>query len=263
MKNILRIVILITICIVVVINSSNIDDAEKVMKVWEDRVQHADLDADEVNFPYFLKDTLGDLPSEEVTEHVDADTINNDDTNLSDDLSPEYVHLNTHSNSSMFTFYHSITSNNVTRQGVTTVSSSSLLPFLKQALSSVSEESALLLAVGGLLPMLMISLPMMMMTVMVPVLLMMAVASFGLLASLVMFLPLIIFGFIMFAVTDVGMEYMDYAFDSFDKTFESFPELEEIEKIDNIINIDVENITKVEDNSSFQVQNNNFPRYLY
>merc|ERR1712215_172592 len=189
--------------------------------------------------------------------------MNNANTKFSNYLSQEYFPHPDSYNTSMFTFYHSITSNNVTRQGVTTLPISSFLPFLKQSLSSVSEESAMLLAMGGLLPMIMISLPMMMMTVMIPVLLMVAVASFGLMASLVMFLPLIIFGFIMFAVTDVGMEYMDYAFDSFDKTFESFPELEKIEKIDNIINMDVENITKVEDNSSFEVQNNNVPRYLY
>merc|ERR1719309_1015907 len=107
--------------------------------------------------------------------------------------------------------------------------------------------------------MLMISLPMLMMTVLLPVLLLVAVASFGFMASLVMFLPLIIFGFIMLAVTDAGFQYIDYAFDSIDKTFETFPDLEEIEKIDNFINIDMENITNIEEPSSFEVQNNNVP----
>jgi len=257
MRNIVRILILMTIYIVVEIKTSKSDDAEKVMKVWEDRVQHADLDADEINFPYFQKDAVGDLFLEEATEHVTIDSKNKHY------VAPESFHQLENNNNSMFTFSHSITINNVTRKGNTTVPSSSIIPFLKQSLSSVSEESAMLLAMGGLLPMLMISLPMLMMTVLIPVLLLVAVASFGFMASLVMFLPLIIFGFIMFAVTDAGFEYIDYAFDSIHKTFETFPDVEEIEKIDNFINMDMENITEVEETSSFEVQNNNVPRYLY
>jgi len=156
-----------TIYRVVEIKTSKSDAAEKVLIVWEDRVQHADLDADEINFPYFKKDTVGDLLLE-ATEHVTVDSMNNDYA------APESFHQLENNNNSMFTFSHSININNVTRKGNTTVPSSSILPFLKQSLSSVSEESAMLLAMGGLLPMLMISLPMLMMPVLIPVVLLVA-----------------------------------------------------------------------------------------
>merc|ERR1712123_254336 len=80
---------------------------------------------------------------------------------IDDDIESDYDFSDyaTDNNSSIITFFHKITSNNVTRQGVTPIPSSSVLPLIKTASRSVAGENALLLALGGLLPLLMMALP--------------------------------------------------------------------------------------------------------
>jgi len=223
----------------------------------EDKIQNNDTEAikqnNEENFHYYFNE----------------ESINNEES-ISSDYFSEFDQINLeNSNNSHYTFSHSSTTDNGTRQGLITVSSSSILPFIQAALGPLG-TSSLLRALVGILPLLMISLLGMMMPVLIPVLLIVAVDSLGFMATAVMSLPLVIFGILAFVVTDTGFEFLDYAFDTvgytfdnLDKLFEDFPDLEEIEKIDNIINMDVENVTKIEDNLSFEMKNNSVPRYFY
>jgi len=140
------------------------DDNEKLVKVWKDRIQHTDLGADEVNFPLFLhKDEPNINAGEEGSQDITSIDKIDDDIESDDDFS-DYA---TDNNSSIITFFHKRTSNNVTRQGVTQIPSSSVLPLKKSALSSVSGENAILLALGGLLPFLMKVLPFALIIIMV------------------------------------------------------------------------------------------------
>jgi len=239
-------------------------DLNKEIKILEERIQNNNMEDTIQN-----NDTEDKIQNNEENFHYYFNEESIDNEESSDYFSQFDQIVLENSNNSHYTFSHSSTTNNDTRQGLITVSSSSILPFIQAALGPLG-TSSLLRALVGILPLLMISLLAMIMPVVIPVLLIVAVDSLGFMATAVMSLPLIIFGILAFVVTDVGFEFLDYAFDTvgytfdnLDKLFEDFPDLEEIEKIDNIINMDVENVTKIEDNLSFEMKNNSVPRYFY
>merc|ERR1712123_484895 len=83
---------------------------------------------------------------------------------IDDDIESDYDFSDyaTDNNSSIITFFHKITSNNITK-----MPSSSVLPLIKTTLRSVSGENALLFTLGGLLPVLMMALPLAIMFVVI------------------------------------------------------------------------------------------------
>merc|ERR1712055_1278946 len=91
----------------------------------EDRIQNNYTEGNELNFPYFIKDSANNLLNEA--------SIDNDEVISSEYFSQFDEILLENSNNSHYTFSHSSTINNDTRQGLLTVSSSSILPFIQAA----------------------------------------------------------------------------------------------------------------------------------
>jgi hypothetical protein len=247
-------------CIILLTNAKNDENKqEKLIKVWKDRIQHTELDADEVNFPLFIDDEVkpslvevADIPSE--SENITYEFANYDFNNYTED-----------NNSSIITFFHKITTNNVTRQGVTKIPSSSMLPLIKTALGSLSGENAAILALGGLLPLLMLSLPFVVMSVVIPIFLVVGLTMFGVVTSSLFFLPLALFGFGLYAASGSNLDFLSdrvSAFDDF-SSFENFPTFEEIENIGDKIEKVLGNITIAEEQSSFQMNNDSVPRWFF
>jgi len=260
-----RMKIILICCLLLQIHGAIVEDTnEKIIKVWEDRIQHAALDADEVNFPLFIEDNVQDVGADDVKLTMEdnvTEATTYQETQTNEFIFPEIHEINEKHNNSIITFFHKITTNNVTRHGVTTIPSSSLVPLLKTALGSLSGESALILGLGGLLPLLMMSLPLVVMMIVMPVIFIIISTMFGILASGMVFVPLVIFAIGISSVTD--FQFLDKMsdFDEF-SSFENFPSLEEIERIDEIINMDMENITNFGE-ESIKMNNNNVPRSLY
>jgi len=255
----IEIILLSFIALKVVANGLE-DDNEKLVKVWEDRIQHTDLDADEVNFPLFLhEDEPNNNAGKEGSQNTTSIDKIDDDIESDNDFSDHA----TDNNSSIITFFHKITSNNVTRQGVTQIPSSSVLPLIKTALSSVSGENALLLALGGLLPLLMMALPFAIMSVVIPMFLVIGFTMFGVVASSFFFMPLALFGFGLYAATDFNfLSDKASSLNNF-SAFEDFPSFEELETIGEKISQAMENITVAEEELPFQTNNNNVPRLFF
>jgi len=237
------------------------DEVVKRIKVWEDRIQHTELDADEVNFPLFLHDGDGEKDTHE-SEVID-NLYNENITKLEDLLDFDQTTEN-NNNGSMWTIFHKITTNNVTKEGVTKISSSSVLPLIKTALGSISEEHMSVLALGALLPMMMMVLPFAVMAVIVPIFLVIGITMFGVVTSSFFFMPLALFGFGLFAVTDNFFSDGTSNFDDF-SSFESFPSVEKIDTIGEKIEKAIEKVESIADDE-LPVQfnnNNNVPRTFF
>jgi len=237
------------------------DEVVKRIKVWEDRIQHTELDADEVNFPLFLHDGDGEEDTHE-GEVID-NSYNEKITKLEDLLDIDQTTEN-NNNGSMWTIFHKITTNNVTKEGVTQISSSSVLPLIKTALGSISEEHMSVLALGAVLPMMMMVLPFAVMAVIVPIFLVIGITMFGVVTSSFFFMPLALFGFGLFAVTDNFFSDDTSSFDDF-SSFESFPSVEKIDTIGEKIEKAIEKVESIADDE-LPVQfnnNNNVPRTFF
>ena len=174
-------------CILLHINAEMIEDSnEKRIKVWEDIVQHADLDGEEHKFPLFIEDNIDYLDPDNVKfteDNVTEETIDQGTQKFESDRHE----LNEKSNNSIINFFHKITMKNVTRQGVTTFPTSPLVPLLKFPLCFVPEECLFLLALGGLLPLMMMSLPFIVMAIVIPIIFI--ILSIGAIYSIMLFLP--------------------------------------------------------------------------
>jgi len=226
------------------------DETEKRIKVWEDRIQHTDLDADEVNFPLFLHEQEKLNDADEVVDIISAynenviDTHDQEDFNFEDDTKD--------SNSSIITFFHKITTNNVTKEGVTKIPSTSVLPLIKTALGSISEEHVSILLLGAILPLMMMVLPFAVMAIIIPIFMVVGLLMFGAVTSSFFFMPLALFGFGVYAATDISGFEID---------------LEEIgnlgERVEEAIE-KVEDIPDSEHEVPFQItNNNNVPRLFF
>jgi len=233
------------------------DEVVKRIKVWEDRIQHTELDADEVNFPLFLHD--GD---EEKDTH-EGEVIDSHNENIGDLLDFNQT-AESNKNGSMWTIFHKITTNNVTKEGVTQISSSSVLPLIKTALSSISEEHMSVLALGAVLPMMMMVLPFAVMAVIVPIFLVIGITMFGVVTSSFFFMPLALFGFGLFAVTDNFFSDETSSFDDF-SSFENFPSVEKIDIIGEKIEKAIEKVESIADDElPLHINsNNNVPRTFF
>jgi len=240
--------------------STTEEEVEKRIKVWEDRIQHTDLDADEVNFPLFLYDGDG---VKDTNDKV-IDNLHNENLTMLEDLLDFDEAAETNNNGSMFTIFHKITTNNVTKEGVTQISSSSVLPLIKTALGSISEEHMSVLALGAVLPLMMMVLPFAMMAVIVPIFLVIGITMFGVVTSAFFFMPLALFGFGLFAVTDNFFSDESSSFDEF-SAFENFPSVEKIDTIGEKIEAAIEKVENIADDESplYISNNNNVPRTFF
>ena len=184
-------------------------------------------------------------------------------TNLEDLLDFDQATEN-NNNGSMFTIFHKITTNNVTKEGITHIPSSSVLPLIKTALGSISEEHMSVLALGAVLPLMMMVLPFAMMAVIVPIFLVIGITMFGVVTSSFFFMPLALFGFGLFAVTDNFFSDESSSFDDF-SAFENFPSVEKIDTIGEKIEKAIEKVESIADDElPLHISNNNdVPRTFF
>jgi len=252
--------LLIICCLILHINAENNEkEQDKLIKVWKDRIQHTDLDADEVNFPLFIDDDVKQSDAEVANMPTVSEKFTNEFPNYTiNDYSEE-------NNSSIITFFHKITTNNVTKSGVTKIPSSSVMPLIKTALGSLSGENAAILALGGLLPLLMLSLPLVVMAVVIPMFLVVGLTMFGVVTSSMFFLPLALFGVGLYAASGSNLDFLTDRVSFFDEfsSFENFPTLEEVENIGDKIEKAFGNITIAKEESPFQMNNNSVPRLFF
>merc|ERR1719320_1121451 len=100
----------------------------------------------------------------------------------------------------MITIFHKIYSDNITRHGVTTIPSSLIVSIIHTALGSFSGETALLLGLGVLLPVLMISMPFIVTLAMTSLLMMI-----GVFTSSLVFMPLSLIMFGLYVAMDTDL----------------------------------------------------------
>jgi len=236
------------------VSATTIDESnEKLIRVWEDRVQNTELDADDVNFPLFLepdssleKDSLFE-PKPEVNSHA---------SQVVDALETQDI------NHGFITIRSNFTSNNITRHDVSHIPMHAVGPLIKNALSSLAGEDWSIVALGGLLPLMALFVPITFMAVMLPILLTITLTMFGIVTSLLFFAPmaLILFGTFLGVQTvlDFPAEEL-FNFDPFSQ-FENFEAFDDVvlEKIQNA----VKNITIADEETTFKPTVNNIPRFF-
>jgi len=245
--------------IILQVSASKIEDTnEKLIRVWKDRVQNTELDANELNFPLFLEEnekppvfnTVGFSIAED-TQITDTDFPADDNENLDQ-------------KGSFMTLSHKITDNNVTNEGITTIPMSAVMPFLKTALDSLSIEDTMVLALGGLLPLIMFSMPFVIIITVVPLLIVLVFSLCSIFTSVLFFTPLALFGFGLYATADSVFENPSDKISSFDlSTLEKLPSFEDIETISEKISQEVELNTNVDEDYSFQTTTNSVPRSFF
>jgi len=232
------------------------DENEKLIKVWEDRIQHTDLDADEVNFPLFLHTNNDETKADDVIETDMFESIEkHEDQN-------DFDRISEHSNGSIITFFHKVTTNNVTKEGVTRIPSTQVLPLIRTVLGTISEENLTILGLGAVLPIMTMILPFAAMAVIVPIFLVIGIAMFGVVTSSFFFMPLALFGFGLYAATD--FDFFSEKTSSFDD-FENFPNMEEIGTIGDKIEKAIEKVENMPDDESLIEinSNNDVPRTFF
>jgi len=95
---------------------------------------------------------------------------------------------------SMFTFYHKMTVNNKTKEGVAKVPSSQLMPFMRTVWNNLSPDSHMALGLGALLPFLGLLLPLIVFAFIVPIVLLVMVSVFGIMSGALVLMPLLLTG---------------------------------------------------------------------
>merc|ERR1711915_42193 len=218
------------------VSASTIDENnEKLIRVWEDRIQNTELDADEVNFPLFLEPDLS-LKNESLFEPVPE--VNSHASQVVDALeTPDMNH-------GFITIRSNFTSNNITRHDVSHIPMHAVGPLIKNALSSLTGEEWSIVAFGGLLPLMALFVPITFMAVMLPILLM---------------ITLTLFGTFLGVQTVLGFPLEELFFEPFSQ-FENFEAFDNVvlEKIQNA----VENITIADEETTFQPTVNDIPRFF-
>lgn len=239
-------------------SASKIEDtSEKRTKVSEERIQSIELNANELNFPLFLEENI--KPYAEAGDNI----INtSEDTNITHIDFPHDD--NEYQTGNFITISHKIIENNVTKEGLTTISSSAVMPLLKTALDFLSIEDTLVLALGGLLPFILLSLPFVVIIAVVPLLVILVLSLCSIFTSVLFFTPMALFGFGLYATADSVFVSPSDKLSSFDfSPLQNLPSFEDIETISEKINQDEDNITGVEENSEFQIKTNNVPRSFF
>merc|ERR1711915_910335 len=239
----------------VAVSAVTIDEHnEKLIRVWEDRIQNTELDADEVNFPLFLEP---DLSSEKDSFEIAPD-FSLHTTTVSDPLEdPDRKH-------GFITIRSNFTSNNITRHDVSHIPMNAVGPLIKNALSSLTGEDLSIVALGGLLPLLALFLPLTVMAVMLPILLIMTVTMFGVMTSALFFSPLALMMFGTYLATESFFELPSDKLSNFDpfSQFENFQAFDDVDGISEKITNAVENITVADEETTFKPTVINIPRFF-
>jgi len=97
---------------------------------------------------------------------------------------------------SMITFYHKMTVDNKTREGVAKVSSSQVMPFMRTVWNSLSSDSHLALGVGAFLPFLGLLLPAIIFATIIPIIFLVMFSVFGLMSGALVLMPLLLTGLV-------------------------------------------------------------------
>merc|ERR1711915_44972 len=239
----------------VAVSAVTIDEHnEKLIRVWEDRIQNTELDADEVNFPLFLQP---DLSSEKDSFEMAPD-LSLHTTKVSDPLEdPDRKH-------GFITIRSNFTSDNITRHDVSHIPMHAVGPLIKNALSSLTGEDLSIVALGGLLPLLALFLPLTVMAVMLPILLIMTVTMFGVMTSALFFSPLALMMFGTYLATESFFELTSDKVSNLDpfSQFENFQVFDDVDEISEKIQNAVENITVADEETTFKPTFNNIPRFF-
>jgi len=160
-------------------------------------------------------------------------------------------------NSSLITIFHKISSDNITRHGVTTIPSSLIISLLETAVGSLSGETLFLLVLGGLLPVLMISMPFVVTLAMAGLLIMIVLLMTGVFTSTLVFMPLTLVMFGLYLAMDTDLHNF------IGEQIENIPSLEEIERIGQAISEAMENMEVSEEENIFEQNDYSVPRVLF
>jgi len=160
------------------------------------------------------------------------------------------------SSDSMITFYHKTSVNNKTREGVTKVPSSQVLPLMRTVWNSLSSDSHMALGFGALLPFLGLLLPVMIFATIIPIVVLVMVSVFGFMSGALVLLPLLLTGLIGDGALPVDRMIEELFLQDFDGAA----------TLEQILNTDLDEITEkldIEDSTDKAVDEiEEIPRYL-
>jgi len=233
-------------------NGDGIDQNETLKGGLEERITNTEEGNNEYEY---VTANASDLDDDD-TENEEDFTVNNGSLffgQASFDF-PSYAEEKNSSN--FITILHKITSDNITRHGVTTIPSSLVLGLIDTALGSVSGETVLLVAMAALLPVMLLSMPFLVMLTMVPILVMIVLLITGVYTSALLLMPIGLLGFGLYAAMDYDLH------DFINEKVSQIPSFEEIEMIGQQISEAMENIEVAEEEANFQ-KNNSIPRLFY
>jgi len=227
------------------VNGEGVDRNDKKIDSWD---EHNDNKEDSTVLPLF--------PYEENQTDINTEDEVEEEANLFYGQAgfeiPGYG-----SNNSLITIIHKISSDNITRHGVTTIPSSLVVSIIQTALGSLSGETVLMFGLGFLLPILMVSMPFIVTLAMASMLVMIVLMMTGVFTSTLAFMPLSLIMFGLYVAMDTDLH------DFIGEKMSNVPSLEEMEKIGQAISEAMENIKVAEENEDFQPNDNSVPRELF
>jgi len=185
------------------------DENEKATNIWKDVFKHHDM----------IRNINETTEEDQPIDYMDSDSM------FLSQHSIDFPNYTEDNNSSSMTIFHRITSDNVTRHGMTTIPSSVVISLIETVVGSVSGETALVVAIAGLLPMLMLAMPFVITLSFVPILIFIVLTMTGVLTSTLLSMPLALVGLGLYAAMDSDLH--DFVTDK----VSNLPSLEEIEKI--------------------------------
>merc|ERR1711862_1006902 len=189
----------------------------------------------------------------------------NTNSNSKQDNNWWYTNWNTNINSkqdspaeeSMLTIYHKMTVDNHTREGVTKVPSSELMPFMRTVWNSLSRDSHMPLGIGAFLPFLGIILPFVIMAAVIPMIFFIMLSVFGMMSGILVLLPLMLTGLLGSENTFPIEKMIEEMF------LEEFVGSENVNKIfEAIEKVDKENIVYDEEDTTVGQEEDQVPRFL-
>merc|ERR1712122_360953 len=141
---------------------------------------------------------------------------------------------------SMLTIYHKMTVDNHTREGVTKVPSSELMPFMRTVWNSLSRDSHMALGIGAFLPFLGIILPFVIFATVIPLIFLIMISVFGMMSGILVLMPLMLTGLLGSENTFPLEKMIEEMFldefvgsDNVNKIFEAIEKVDTIETEDN------------------------------
>jgi len=185
------------------------DENEKVTNIWKDIFKHHDM----------IRNIIETTEEDQPIDNMDSDSM------FFSQHSLDFPNYSEDNNSSSITIFHRITSDNVTRHGMTTIPSSVVISLIETVVESVSGETALVVAIAGLLPMLMLAMPFVITLSLVPIIIFTVLTMTGVFTGTLLSMPLALAGLALYAAMDSDLH--DFVTDK----VSGLPSLEEIEKI--------------------------------